>query len=139
MIGIDSVEGFPNVDGYHCVITIKDHASKLMMVEPTKSKRAEEAAWICIYGPPKKLMSDQGKQFVNDVIPFVVLAYNNKINTITKFAPYVVVFGRLPNKFEDWQSVPGEDEPSALVARSMEIRNMRENIRPQALKNIEKA
>ena len=40
---------------------------------------------------------------------------------------------------EDWRSTPGEDEDSALVARSIEIRNMHENIRPQALKNIEKA
>lgn len=195
MIGIDSMEGFPNIDGYHCCITIKDHASKLIMVEPTKSKSAEEAAnvlwrWICTYGPPKRLMSDQGRQFVNDIfgnilskfciqhkvtspyhpetngqteiinkivhnaltklieenpndwpklVPFIVLAYNNKVNVVTKYSPFIIVFGKPPNRFEDWRSAPGEDEASALVARAIEIRNMHENIRPQALKNIEKA
>lgn len=195
MIGIDSVEGFPDVNGYHCVITIKDHASKLIMVEPTKSKSAEEATivlwrWICTYGPPKKMMSDQGRQFVNDVItnllstfciqhkitspyhpetngateiinkmvtnclrklvkenpnnwpklvPFVVLAYNNKVNNVTKYSPYVVVLGKSPNRFEDWTNKSNEDEATALLVRANEIRTMYEKTRPEVLQNINKA
>ncbi len=194
-IGIDSTEGLPEVDRYHSFILIKDHASKLIMVVPTRGKSAEEAAralwlWICTYGPPKILLSDQGRQFVNEtitalvkkfcikhkitsayhpetngaveimnkvvvnclrklieenpndwptLIPFVVLAYNNKINNITKFSPFVVVFGKPLNGFDDWRTKPGEDEAASLLARSMEIKNMHEVIRPEALKNINKS
>ena len=73
------------------------------------------------------------------LVPFVVLAYNNKVNNVTKFSPYVIVFGKSPNGFEDWRTKQGQDEATALLTRSLEIRNMIENIRPQALKNIEKA
>lgn len=72
-IGIDSVEGLLNVDGYHCVLTIIDQASKLIMVEPIKSKSSDEAIgllwrWICTYGPPKRIISYQGNLFLNEVV-----------------------------------------------------------------------
>ncbi len=67
------MEGLPEIDGYHSAITIKDHASKLIMVIPTKSKNQKEAIdplwrWICTYGPPKRIISDQGPQFVNNIV-----------------------------------------------------------------------
>ena len=72
-ISIDSMEGLPNIDGFHFTLTIKDHTSKLIMLEPTKSQNESEAVrvlwkWICTYGPPKKIYSDQGLQFLNEVV-----------------------------------------------------------------------
>ena len=73
-IGIDCVFGFPIDEEGHCgVLVLTEYLSKYPMAFPLKSKTAEEIAkhlwkFISIFGPPKEILSDQGREFVNQVI-----------------------------------------------------------------------
>ena len=73
-IGIDCVFGFPiDEEGNVGVLVITEYLSKYPMVFPLKSKTAEEIAkhlwsYISLFGPPKEILSDQGREFVNGVI-----------------------------------------------------------------------
>lgn len=73
-IGIDCVFGFPMDDeGNIGALVITEYLSKYPMVFPLKSKTAEEIAkhlwsYIALFAPPKEILSDQGKEFVNQVI-----------------------------------------------------------------------
>jgi hypothetical protein len=73
-IGIDLVFGLPvTKEGYHGVLVITEYLSRYPFVIPIRSKEAEEVAcglwrYISIFGPPKEILYDQGKEFVNAVI-----------------------------------------------------------------------
>ena len=73
-IGIDLVFGLPlTEDGYHGVLIITEYLTKFPYVVPIKTKEAKEISmhflnYISIFGPPKELLSDQGKEFCNDML-----------------------------------------------------------------------
>ena len=72
--GIDMIGGlFETVDGYKYILVIIDALSKYPYAVATKTKSAIEIAkhffnYISLFGAPKELVSDQGKEFLNEVI-----------------------------------------------------------------------
>lgn len=70
-IGIDLVIGLPETkEGYKRICVITESLSKFVFIRPIKSKYAEEISdvlleYISIFGPPKIILSDQGKEFNN--------------------------------------------------------------------------
>lgn len=76
LIGIDLTGPLPKtVNGFQYILTATDFFSKWVEAFPLKSKSAAEVArCICsiIYrhGCPKRILSDQGREFVNDVCTF---------------------------------------------------------------------
>ncbi len=71
---IDCVWGLtPDKYGYHGIFTLCESMSGYPGGYPLKTKTKEEIAknltnWVCLWGPPKAIVSDQGPEFVNDVI-----------------------------------------------------------------------
>ena len=68
-IGVDLVFGFPKTaDGYVGVMVITEYLTKYPYAVPIKTKSATEIGaelfkFISIFGPPKEILSDQGKEF----------------------------------------------------------------------------
>ena len=77
-VGIDLVFGLPRTEeGYIGVLVITDYLTKFPYVIPIKSKSMIEICegffgFICLFGPPKELLSDQGKEFLNKMIENLV-------------------------------------------------------------------
>ena len=73
-IGIDLVFGLPlTSEGYKGIMVITEYLSKFPYAVPIKSKSANEIAqalftYIAIFGPPKELLSDQGREFLNNIV-----------------------------------------------------------------------
>ena len=73
-IGIDLVLGLPlTKENYNGILVITEYLSKFPYAVPIKSKSAQEIAeklfeYISIFGPPKVLLSDQGKEFINQCV-----------------------------------------------------------------------
>ena len=73
-IGIDLVFGLPETtDGYVGLVVITEYLSKYVWVLPIKSKTGKEIAkcllkYIGIFGPPKRILSDQGTEFNNETV-----------------------------------------------------------------------
>lgn len=73
-IGIDCVFGLPVTDEGFCgIVVITEYLSKIVFVEAIKSKEANEIVrvlwrYISISGPPKIVLSDQGREFVNNLV-----------------------------------------------------------------------
>uniref|UniRef100_A0A8C4ZJ16 Integrase catalytic domain-containing protein n=1 Tax=Gadus morhua TaxID=8049 RepID=A0A8C4ZJ16_GADMO len=73
LVGIDLIGPLPKtVDGFQYILTATDYFSKWVEAFPLKTKTAAEVGrHICsiIYrhGCPKRILSDQGKEFVNEV------------------------------------------------------------------------
>ena len=73
-VGIDLVFGLPETaEGYTGILVITEYLTKYPYAVPIKTKTAEEIArklfiYISIFGPPKILLSDQGKEFLNQII-----------------------------------------------------------------------
>ena len=73
-IGIDLVFGLPTTEsGYKGIMVITEYLSKYPYAVPIRSKTAEEISsklwmYITIFGPPKIIVSDQGKEFVNSIV-----------------------------------------------------------------------
>lgn len=94
-IGIDLVSGLPlTSDGYKGIMVITEYLSKYPYAVPIRSKSADEIAeklwvYISIFGPPKELLSDNGKEFLNKVIDRL-LAFSGVERRITsKYSPAV--------------------------------------------------
>jgi hypothetical protein len=99
-VSMDLIFGLPKTkEGYIGINTKIDSLSNVIKLHAIKSKTAEEQAeclwqWIVQYGPPKSILSDQGKEFVNEVIDKllknlgierrVTQAYNPKANGKTE-------------------------------------------------------
>lgn len=99
-IGIDLVLWLPiTEDCYNGICVIVEYLSKYVYAKPIKTKTAAEIAevlaeYICLFGPPKILLSDQGTEFVNEVITKlrtrvgfehkVTSAYNPRTNGLTE-------------------------------------------------------
>ena len=77
-VGIDLVFGLPvTADGYCGVLVYTEKLSKFPHVFPIKSKSIEEIVpliWECIayFGPPKVILTDQGKEFNNKLMADLV-------------------------------------------------------------------
>lgn len=73
-VGIDCTFGFPETsEGYKGILVITEYLSKYPYAVPIKSKTAKEIAehllqYICLFGPPKVILSDQGSEFVNQIV-----------------------------------------------------------------------
>ncbi len=73
-IGMDLVFGLPESrNGYIGILVITDHLTKYPWCAPMKGKTAGEVAknllqFISQFGPPGSILSDQGTEFVNQVI-----------------------------------------------------------------------
>ena len=67
--GIDVVNGLPlSEHGYSSILVVVEYLTKFAWAFPLKHKSAQEIAQhlttlICSFGPPKTLLSDQGKEF----------------------------------------------------------------------------
>jgi hypothetical protein len=68
-------------------------------------------------------------------IPYVLMAYRNRINSITKLTPFELVFGRKMNGFEAWNNDSG-DEAVALLKRSVELRILLDHTHPQLIDKL---
>jgi hypothetical protein len=77
-IGIDCVFGLPETnDGFKGILVITEYLTKYPYAIPLKSKTAREIAghlftYISLFGPPKEILSDQGKEFLNEVVDEVL-------------------------------------------------------------------
>ena len=77
-VGIDLVFGLPKTeDGFIGIMVITDYLSKFPYAIPIKSKSMNEICegffgFISLFGPPKELLSDQGKEFLNRMMENMV-------------------------------------------------------------------
>ena len=73
-VGVDLVLGLPTTEeGYNGIIVFTEYLSKFPQAYPICSKSAEEMAekffdYISLFGPPKVIITDQGKEFWNKTI-----------------------------------------------------------------------
>jgi hypothetical protein len=73
-IGIDLINGLPeSAEGFQIILVIIEYVTKFAWAIPLKTKAADEIAQhmlnhICTYGPPKCIISDQGTEFVNEIV-----------------------------------------------------------------------
>ena len=73
-VGIDLVLGLPETSsGYNGILVITEYLTKYPYAVPIRSKTADEIAeklfiYISLFGPPKQILSDQGKEFVNKIV-----------------------------------------------------------------------
>ncbi|CAH2310412.1 SH3-containing GRB2 3-interacting 1 [Pelobates cultripes] len=73
LVAIDIIGPFPEtVDGFQYILTATDYFSKWVEAFPLKTKSVAEAgrhicSMICRYGCPKRILSDQGKEFVDQL------------------------------------------------------------------------
>ena len=73
-IAIDLVLGLPETEeGFNGIMVITEYLTKYPYAIPIKSKTADEISshlmqYISLFGPPHELLSDQGKEFVNNLV-----------------------------------------------------------------------
>lgn len=73
-IAMDLVFGLPQTERGHLgIMVIVEYLSKFPVVFPIKSKTAAEIsrllfAYIAMFGPPREILSDQGREFVNEIV-----------------------------------------------------------------------
>ncbi len=182
-IGIDIVFCEKNEAGYIGIVVITEYFTKNAFAKAIKLKSAAEVAqilweYITLFGPAEFLQSDQGTEFLNEVIkhllnpagmehkvtslynprtnglterfnqtlfdalrkhtetcpndwhlwiPFVLLSYRTRVNSITGFSPLELTYGGRMNTFDfDHKKLdPNEEEHEAVVARSQEIKKLK--------------
>ena len=100
-IGIDLVLGFPpSIEGeYIGMLVITEYLSKFPVVFPIRNKSMAEIGsklieYIAMFGPPTEIVSDRGKEFVNEVVGAInkvfnvvhkqTSAYNPRTNGLTE-------------------------------------------------------
>ena len=72
--GIDLVVSLPEtIEGYKGILVITEYLSKYPYAVPIRTKTAKEVAekffvYISMFRPPKHLISDQGTEFVNEIV-----------------------------------------------------------------------
>jgi len=67
---------------YRFIMVYQDHVTKFVQIRALKTKRAEEVAKhiidiFCIFGAPIILQSDNGREFVNQIINDLKCMWNN--------------------------------------------------------------
>lgn len=81
LIGIDLTGPLPKTSsGFQYILTATDYFSKWVEAFPLKSKSASEVAQhLCAiiyrHGCPKRILSDQGREFVNEVSVKLYFSY----------------------------------------------------------------
>lgn len=79
-IGMDLVLGLPKTSrGNVGIMVITEYLSKYAWIYAIKSKEATEIAnhfleFICSYEPPKQILTDNGKEFINQIIEKITTA-----------------------------------------------------------------
>jgi hypothetical protein len=102
LLGIDLVFGLPlTEEGFHGCLIITEYITKFPWVVPITSKEAIEIArhifhYICIFGPPKGLLSDEGNEFCNLLVNTMLELFGIK-HIIT--SPYHPQTNGLTKKF----------------------------------------
>jgi hypothetical protein len=94
-IAMDISGGFPeSKNGYTKILIIVEYLSKLIKVYALKTKSAEEIAeklwlWITTYGPPKEILTDQGTEFLNNVIEKMINKIGVERRITSPYSPWV--------------------------------------------------
>jgi len=105
-IGIDLVFRLPiSEDGYNGICVITEYFTKFAYAKPIKSKTEMEIVnvfkeYVCLFGPPKIMLSDQGNEFNNKLMKCftsvigiehrVTPAYHPRTNGQTERTNYVL-------------------------------------------------
>lgn len=80
---VDLIDMQSQADGeYRFIMVYQDHVTKFVQIRALKTKRAEEVAKhtidiFCIFGAPMILQSDNGREFVNQIINDLKCMWNN--------------------------------------------------------------
>ncbi|CAD6234313.1 GSCOCG00012383001-RA-CDS, partial [Cotesia congregata] len=148
--------------GFEYILTIEDQLSKFCIASPLNNMLATTVAdvfikrFICTFGAPKVLLTDQGRNFIkrthhvlgeylkqfvsrdnewNNWLELATFSYNTCVHEGTKFTPYELVFGkvaRVPTSepLHELDCLPTyNDYISKLVNRLINIRELaRENL-----------
>ena len=92
-IGMDLVFGLPETtDGYIGLFVITEALTKYPYAVPIKSKTAIEIAqklfmYITLFGSPKEIISDQGKEFCNSIIKAMVVLVGVEHRVTSSYHP----------------------------------------------------
>lgn len=91
---IDLIGPFqPTEDGYRYVLTMCDRLSRYLEMAPLKTMRAIDVVramvntWICQFGIPENIISDQGSQFESDVFQTLCEAFKIRKKRTTAYRP----------------------------------------------------
>ena len=94
IIGMDFVGPLPETEsGNKWLLVITDYLTKWVEAFPTKDAKANTVAKIlikeiiCRHGAPKKLLTDQGRQFVSNLLAKVCEYFNTKKINTTSYHP----------------------------------------------------
>jgi hypothetical protein len=93
-IGMDLNFGFPEVDGCSGFLNIVEYLSGYLYTVPIKSKTDSEIAshvwtFICIFGPPYEILTDQGNEFNNNLLNYLLKKVNVHHLTTSAYNPRV--------------------------------------------------
>lgn len=105
-IAMDLSFGLPEVDGYVGILNICEYLSGFIYTVPIKSKTGIEIydhiwTYICHYGPPKIILTDQGNEFNNELVNYLLQkiqvhhqltsAYNPRVDGKVERYNYLVI------------------------------------------------
>ena len=81
-----------SISGFRYILIIVDTFTSFCILRPLKDKSARsvaDALWdaIGLFGPPKVLQSDNGPEFVNDIVKAIVESHAFEHRTITAYVP----------------------------------------------------
>ena len=93
-VGMDLVFGLPKATkhDYTGILVITEYLTKYPYAVPIKSKCAEEIAkhfldYICIFGPPKCVLTDQGLEFNNKIMESLLTTYGVEHRVTSAYNP----------------------------------------------------
>ena len=92
-VTMDLVFGFPTTkEGFKGMLVIVIYTTKYPWAVPIKSKTAEEIAWhflnfIAVFGAPKQILSDQGKEFLNKVVEGITTGFGIEHRITSAYKP----------------------------------------------------
>lgn len=81
LVGIDLTGPLPKTQsGFQYILTATDYFSKWVEAYPLKSKSAAEVAeklvrMVYRHGCPLRILSDQGREFVNEVSSLIIISH----------------------------------------------------------------
>jgi hypothetical protein len=69
-------------------------------------------------------------------LPYVLMSYRRRLNSINKYSPFQVLFGRSMNHFGDWKNNEKDDQVLNLYQRSIELQQLLQLYQPASLRNF---